>query len=146
GKDDRFDVVELNDYFYKILRRRFQSNDSIRLHHKDFLSFQSEYKYDFILSSLPYEGISAPVTRMLWKHKLSLCNPGSFIIYYKYVNFNRFRSRFEKNLVRSYLHDEKVVLRNMPPARLLTLKVERNYSNGLATSSENGSIRNAAAE
>ncbi len=145
GEEDRFDVVELNNYFYKMLRRRFRDNRTVRLFHKDFLAFQSDHKYDFVLSSLPYERISASVTRLLWEHKLSLCKPGSYIIYYKYVNFNHFRSRFEKSLVRDYLHDEKVVLLNMPPARLLTLKVQMHNSDQLASVVGNKSIRNVAA-
>ncbi len=122
-KGDHFDVVELNSYFYKILHRRFRFNGEVQLHHNDFLKFQPDRKYDFVLSSLPYEQIPTLVTRKMWERKLSFCKPGSFIIYYKYVNFNHFRSRFEKQLVRDYCHDEKIVFLNMPPARLFTLKI-----------------------
>ncbi len=121
---DRFDVVELNSYFYHLLKDRFRSNGAFRLHHQDFVSFNPGRKYDFLLSSLPYETIPAPVTRRLWKQKLRLCRPGSYIIYYKYVNFNLFRSRYEQGLVKNCLLDEKVVLLNFPPARLLTLRVD----------------------
>jgi len=120
---DHFDVVELNSYFYDILHRKFRFNGEVRLHHNDFLKFTPDRKYDFVLSSLPYERIPTLVTRKMWERKLSFCKPGSFIIYYKYVNFNHFRSRFEKQLVRDYCHDEKIIFLNMPPARLFTLKI-----------------------
>ncbi|MFO8030521.1 MAG: rRNA adenine N-6-methyltransferase family protein [Cyclonatronaceae bacterium] len=123
-KDDHFDVVELNTYFYNILRQRFRLNGEVRLHHRDFLKFSTEKKYDFVISSLPYEQIPIAVTRRMWQQKLSLCKPGSYIIYYKYVNFNFFRSRFEKRLVRDYCQDEKIVFLNMPPARLFTLRID----------------------
>lgn len=122
--DDTFDVVELNNYFYKMLKHRFSSNEDFRLHHQDFLKYRSEKKYDFVVSSLPYEQIPARITRKMWEKKLSLCKSGSYIIYYKYVNFNYIRSRYEKQLVKNFLFDEKVVLLNMPPARLLTLKIK----------------------
>ncbi len=123
-KNDRLDVVELNAYFYKILMRRFPTHNALRLHHQDFLKFETERRYDFVISSLPYEGIPSRITRLLWEHKLSLCKPDSHIIYYKYVNFNRFRSRFEKQVVRNYFKDDKIILLNMPPARLITLKID----------------------
>ncbi len=123
-KGDHFDVVELNSYFYNILHRRFRVNGEMRIYHNDFLKFEPERKYDFVISSLPYEQMPSSVTRRMWERKLSFCKPGSFIIYYKYVNFNHFRSRFEKQLVRDCCFDEKIVFLNMPPARLLTLKIE----------------------
>ncbi|MEX0680614.1 MAG: rRNA adenine N-6-methyltransferase family protein [Balneolales bacterium] len=124
GKQDRFDVVELNNYFCNILKHRFTSSSTCKIYHQDILTFQPACKYDFVLSSLPYERIPTSVTRKLWEHKLSLCKPDSFIIYYKYLNFNHFRSRFEKQLVRSNLFDEKVVFLNIPPARLMTLRID----------------------
>lgn len=123
-KGDRFDVVELNSYFYKILKRRFSTSDSIQLHHQDFLTFRPEHKYDFVISSIPYESIPAKHIRLMWEHKLSLCKPDTYIIYYKYVNFNQFRSRYEKQLVRNYCLNKKLVFLNMPPARLITLKID----------------------
>lgn len=122
--EDRFDAVELNAYFYNLLRKRFRANGDLRLHHQDFLTYSSDYKYDFVISSLPYEQIPASITRTMWEHKLSLCKPGSFIIYYKYMNFNHFRSLFEKQLVRDYCSEEKIIFLNMPPARLFTLKID----------------------
>ncbi len=135
-KGDHFDVVELNSYFFNILHRRFRFNGEVRLHHGDFLKFQPDRKYDFVISSLPYERIPIRVTRKMWERKLSYCKPGSYIIYYKYVNFNHFRSRFEKQLVRDYCHDEKIVFLNMPPARLFTLKINDPEKCGAVFSEE----------
>lgn len=133
---DRFDAVELNDYFHKILSRKFRVNGKVSLHHKDFLKFSTENRYDFIVSSLPYERIPKSITRAMWEHKLALCKPDSYIIYYKYVNFNHFRNRFEKQLVRNFSYDEKVVFLNMPPARLITLKID-NPGKGIAIMRDN---------
>ncbi len=123
-KGDHFDVVELNSYFYNILHRKFRFNGEVRLHHSDFLKFHPDRAYDFVISSLPYEQMPSRVTLKMWRHKLSLCKPGAHIIYYKYVNFNHFRSRFEKQLVREFCSDEKIVFLNMPPARLFTLTID----------------------
>ncbi len=123
-KEDHFDVVELNSYFYNILHRKFRFNGDVRLHHDDFLKFRPQRTYDFVISSLPYEQMPRSVTLKMWKHKLSLCKPGSHIIYYKYMNFNHFRNRFEKQLVRRYCSDEKIIFLNMPPARLFTLRID----------------------
>jgi phosphatidylethanolamine/phosphatidyl-N-methylethanolamine N-methyltransferase len=122
--NDHFDVVELNSYFYNILNRKFRFNGEVTLHHADFLKFHPGRTYDFVISSLPYEQMPSRVALKMWRHKLALCKPGAHIIYYKYVNFNHFRSRFEKQLVRKYCSDEKIVFLNMPPARLFTLTID----------------------
>lgn len=127
--EDHMDVVEINDHFYDMLNKKYQASN-LHIHHCDFLKFNSIHKYDYIFSSIPYEQLPSEISKQIWKRKLSLCLDGSFITYYKYVNFNRFRCKFEKEVVRKYGNDEKVVFRNMPPAKLFTLQINNLESDG----------------
>lgn len=120
--DDHLDVVELNSHFYKMIREKY-SADNLHLHNDDFLEFNTTHKYDYIFSSIPYEQLPPAVSTQIWQRKLDYCREGSYITYYKYVNFNRFRCKFEKELVSKYGLDEKVVMLNIPPAKLFTLKI-----------------------
>lgn len=128
--DDRLDVVELNPHFCHLINKKYKA-DNLHVHHCDFLQYESVDKYDYIFSSIPYEQLPSRISKEIWKRKLSLCRNGSYITYYKYVNFNRFRCKFEKELVYKYGNDEKVVLLNFPPAKLFTLKINNLESDGL---------------
>ncbi|MCH8567212.1 MAG: methyltransferase domain-containing protein [Balneolales bacterium] len=122
--EDRLDMVEINPHFCRMLRRKFKQ-PGIRVIYGDLLEFDPDAPYDYVFSSIPYESIPESVTSLMWKKKLSLCKPNGLISYYKYVNFNFFRCKFEKELVRDYCIDKTLVFRNLPPAQLFTLRVRQ---------------------
>ncbi|MEX0928786.1 MAG: rRNA adenine N-6-methyltransferase family protein [Balneolales bacterium] len=127
--DDHLDVVEINSHFYDIIKKKYQA-DNLHIHHCDFLEFETVLKYDYIFSSIPYEQLQSAISKKIWKRKLNLCLDGSYITYYKYINFNRFRCKYEKELVSKYGRDEKVVFLNLPPAKLFTLKINNRENEG----------------
>lgn len=119
---DKIDMVEINPHFCRMLRRRFK-HPGMNVHYVDLLEFSPDEPYDYIFSSIPYESIPEKVTKLMWDKKLSLCGPNGLISYYKYMNFNYFRCKYEKKLVKEYCVDKTLVFRNLPPAQLFTLKV-----------------------
>lgn len=133
---DQLDLVEINPHFTRLLRKKFPTSN-IQVYFADFLDFSPEYRYDYIFSSIPYETIPEKISRQIWEKKLDCCTEGGKITYYKYFNFNHFRSKFEKKLVRQYCIDQKLVFRNLPPAKLFTLEVA---TNGKAASFEENRI------
>lgn len=124
-KTDTLDLVEINPHFCRMLRREFR-HPKLQVHFTDLLEFSPEQPYDYIFSSIPYESIPEEISKAMWQQKLRLCKPGGLISYYKYVNFNHFRCKFEKELVAAYSIDRSFVLRNFPPAQLFTLKITRD--------------------
>ncbi|MEX1137175.1 MAG: rRNA adenine N-6-methyltransferase family protein [Balneolales bacterium] len=120
--DDHMDVIEINEHFYNMIKKNHQA-DNLHIHHCDFLKFNSIHKYDYIFSSIPYEQLSPEISKQIWKRKLSLCLDGSYITYYKYVNYKQFRCKFEKEVVHKYKNDKKIVFRNVPPAQVFTLQI-----------------------
>ncbi len=119
---DSLDLVEINPHFTRLLRRRY-NQDNIKVHYTDFLEFYPQKPYDYIFSSIPYETIPESVTELIWQKKLDLSKAGGKIMYYKYLNFNHFRCKFEKELVKECCVDKKLVFLNLPPAKLFTLQV-----------------------
>ncbi|MCC5932975.1 MAG: SAM-dependent methyltransferase [Balneolales bacterium] len=120
--EDSLDLVEINPHFCRMLRREF-SHPNMQVHYTDLLEFSPGKPYDYIFSSIPYESIPEEVSKGMWEQKLKLCKPGGFISYYKYVNFNHFRCKYEKELVSRFSIDRTFVLRNFPPAQLFTLRI-----------------------
>lgn len=121
---DHLDLVEIQKNFYEIIDDKF-SQENIAVHFGDILKFNPKRTYDYIFSSLPYENMSAGVTKAIWEKKLSLCASHAYICYFKYVKFRNFKSDFEEQVVKEYGHDKKVVLRNIPPAKLYTLQIDK---------------------
>jgi len=128
---DTLDLVEINPHFTRMLRRNFPQ-PNVQVHYTDFLEFTPDYCYDYIFSSIPYESIPEEISKKLWEKKLSCCCVNGKITYYKYFNFNHFRCKYEKNLVRDYCIDERIVFRNLPPAKLFTLLINRSNENVLS--------------
>lgn len=119
---DHFDIIERNYHFYNMMHHRFH-NGAVCVYHCDILKYEQKRTYDYIFSSLPYETIPQEICAEIWQKKLDMSHPGTIITYYKYLNFNQFRCDFEKEVVKKYLLDDKIVFRNFPPARLFTLKI-----------------------
>lgn len=124
---DHFDTVELDPGFYEEIRDQYAS-ENVHVHGMNFLNFDPDAEYDYIISSLPYDMIPLAITEEIWKKKLQLCKFGSEITYYKYYKFNIIRSPFERGVNRRYLSSEKLIWKNVPPAKVYTLKIKGTNS------------------
>lgn len=119
---DQLDIVEIHEHFYQTVNEKF-SKPNVSVFHDDILQFQPGKTYDYIFSSLPYEAMPKSLIQKIWQKKLDLCSDRAFICYFKYVSFRKFKCDFEKQLVKRYQRDKKVVLLNLPPAKLFTLEI-----------------------
>lgn len=135
---DRLDIVEIHKKFFQIVKVKYRHNDNIRVHHSDILKFQPDRQYDFIFSSLPYENMPEEITKQIWEKKLSLCSDKAFISYFKYLKFRDFKSDFEEQVVKKYGQDKKIVILNLPPAKIYTLEIDHSeIENKLAPGNAN---------
>lgn len=125
---DQLDVVEINQYFSKLISKRF-AGSNVRVHHADILHFEPDKQYDYIFSSLPYENMPEEITAKIWNKKLQLCQENAYICYFKYVSFRKFKSDFEEQIVERYKRDKKLVFLNLPPAKLFTLEIDDSWKN-----------------
>lgn len=121
---DHLDIVEIQKNFYEIIHEKF-NRENISVHYSDILNFDPNRTYDYIFSSLPYENMPKQINREIWEKKLSLCAPHAYICYFKYVKFKDFKYDFEQQVVKEYKCDKKFILRNIPPAKLYTLQVDK---------------------
>jgi phospholipid N-methyltransferase len=124
---DKLDIVEIHKKFYQIILKKYRQSN-IQAYHTDILKFQSDYQYDFIFSSLPYENMPEEISQEIWKRKLMLCAPEAFISYFKYVKFRNFKSDFEEEVVKRYGRNKKFVFLNLPPAKVYTLEINEKIN------------------
>ncbi|HLR25975.1 MAG TPA: rRNA adenine N-6-methyltransferase family protein [Fodinibius sp.] len=137
--NDSLDIVEIHKKFYQIVRDRYRQ-PNLQVHHTNILNFTPDYKYDFIFSSLPYENMDEDICRKIWQKKLRLCSKNACISYFKYVKFKNFKNDFEEEIVKAYGRDKKVVLLNLPPAKVYTLEVSHREKDGSLAVAEKSNV------
>jgi phosphatidylethanolamine/phosphatidyl-N-methylethanolamine N-methyltransferase len=147
-KDDRLDLVELNESFANHLRERFR-NDPVfqsaasraQVHVCGIESFKSEAPYDFIVSGLPFANFSAPFVDQLLNAMFGLLAPGGRLTYFEYMYMRPMRKIVsgptERNrlteldrVLNGFLSRHRMkrdsVLLNFPPAWVQHLQKEPN--------------------
>jgi len=146
-KDDRLDLVELNESFANHLRARFrdepvfQSASRAQVHVCGIETFKSDAPYDFVVSGLPFANFSAPFVEQLLNAMFGLLAPGGQLTYFEYIYMRSMRKivsgQTERNrltdldrVLDGFLSRHRVsrdsVLLNFPPAWVQHLQKEPN--------------------
>jgi len=134
GPNDELTVCELNSSFIQMLRKRFASDQTLReilprttFYEGSILDLQPEEKFDFIISTLPFNTLPPTFVEAVIQHYIGMLKPGGIFSYIEYIG-----GRTLKELSRSDAEQEKriavlrkyqanrmrrdVVVRNVPPA------------------------------
>src|SRR5687768_722804 len=135
---DRFDIVEINGEFIKVIQRRFDEEPDFRrvrdlanLIHSPLQQVPGEHVYDFMISGLPLNNFPLGLVREIFDCYRRLLKPGGVLSYFEYLAIRdlkmplvspqeRRRLRVLDNFLgrrirRHQIGCEKVFL-NMPPA------------------------------
>jgi len=98
--DDRFDLVELNETFADLLRRRFEEHADYRrvaaqstIHVCPIEEFAAEGTYDFIISGLPLNNFPPELVRRIFEAFFRLLSPGGVLSYFEYMYVRSLRRR-----------------------------------------------------
>jgi len=140
GAEHKVDVVEIMPRLASILRRRFAKEASLNIHAIDLLKFDPDYKYDLIISSLPFNSLHSVLTKALIDKIIDLAKPGAHVVFFEYKIVQKFITFFLskkvvedfKNsrsivvkFINSYQIEEQVVSCNIPPALVHYLCVNK---------------------
>ena len=148
GPEDTFDLVELNESFAGLLRKRFDTDpqwqnvsDRSELHVCPIQEFQSEAPYDYIVSGLPLNNFPADLVEEIFRVYFRLLAPAGVLSYFEYMYVRTIRKRIGKKQARerltkidetmgSYVHRHGFkcdsVLINLPPAWVQHLRNTRD--------------------
>lgn len=107
---DRFDLVELNESFAALLKKRFSTEPAwqrvasfSQVHTLPLQEFQSEAPYDFVISGLPLNNFPADLVRDIFEHYFRHLRPEGFLSYFEYQFVRTVRTRIGRSEERTRL-------------------------------------------
>ena len=143
---DRLDLVELNETFAGILRRRFETDPAYRavagqsqLHECPIQEYQADGTYDIIISGLPINNFQVELVREIFDAYFRLLAPGGVLSYFEYMYMRPMRKLISGRNTRERLNGLDAFLApvlarhrlrtswvfvNLPPAWVQHLQLE----------------------
>jgi phosphatidylethanolamine/phosphatidyl-N-methylethanolamine N-methyltransferase len=128
---DMLDVVEINPLFCERLKKKYHNNPNVSVHHVSIMEWMPDYRYDAIISSLPFNVFNAHFVEDILNQYLYLCKGNGMISFFEYMALAEIKKFFSsdsarKNLMQTlkvtsvFEHEyeiqvEKVFI-NLPPA------------------------------
>jgi phosphatidylethanolamine/phosphatidyl-N-methylethanolamine N-methyltransferase len=138
------DIFEINASFVEHLQERidreqcFQAMRSrIDLRLGNILDYKAPAKYDAILSGLPFNNFTPEDVRTFFEHFRALSKKGGTLTFFEYVGVRPLQKPFVSKerrtrvkqvaavvheFAEAYQYDQRIVLANMPPARVRHLR------------------------
>jgi phospholipid N-methyltransferase len=135
---DRLDIVEINEQFVDLLRRRFEEEplfrghkEQVRLIHAPLQELEGEGVYDYMISGLPLNNFPLALVRDIFHAYRRLLRPGGVLSYFEYLAIRRLKSlvvgrrerrhlhvlsRFLGRRIKAYEFRHQNVYLNVPPA------------------------------
>lgn len=156
GPDDCFHIVELNDRFVKLLKRRFEGEPRFRqvasqtsIFHAPVQDLQVDQPYDFLICGLPFNNFPPDLVETIFSRFVEIMRPGGSMTFFEYLwvrpfkklvaNRDRRRRVVEVGgVLRRYLdqyeHDRDHVYLNVLPAVAHYLRIEGDITARLRSS------------
>jgi len=135
---DHLDVIEIDPVMYDVLVERLREYSNVAVHCCSILDWQSDLKYDAIISTLPFNSLGVDFTQATLKHFQSLANVSCILSYVEYPIVGQvlqhfygsdrkkmFRNvqSFMQNFRAERLHDQATVYFNVPPLNVYHLSL-----------------------
>lgn len=136
---DTLDVIEIDSGLCEILKQKFADKKNITIHCKSILEFDPGYKYDFIVSGLPFNAFDYNFVKDILDKYKEIIEPNGVISYFEYIFigavkkffiFGQKKADLEKNIqlrkdfIKAYGFDRDTILVNFPPAYVYHLRIK----------------------
>ncbi len=92
--DYKVDAVEIDRAYGNILQEQFADNDRIAIHCADITQWQTDEKYDVIITSVPFTNLTKEQVKGILRSYERLLKPGGIISYVTLMLFPRLKPRF----------------------------------------------------
>lgn len=144
-RGDSLDLVELNGDFCRILEGRFLGPFRQRTPHVPVQLFEGAVEdvhldggYDFVICALPFNNFPPRLMRSILQRLVKLTRPGGELCFFEYALLRSIKSPLAtpaararirridatvRSLRRRLVSDRELVLRNVPPAYAVRLRI-----------------------
>ncbi len=135
---DRLDVIEFNPEFVKVLKEKMNDYPNVFVHCLSITDWKPDYKYDYMVSSLPFNVFDDSFVKVILNHYEDIMKPNSMISYFEYMLFPKLKKMLlsgtkKENFLKlhkvlddfrnKYEINTKKVFINFPPAYVHNLKL-----------------------
>lgn len=130
---DRLDLVEYDEKFCNILRKRFGHLPNVQIHHISITEFEPNDQYDYIYSGLPLNSFEYSFVEQVYDKFKKMIKHGGKLCYFEYMGLPKIKQAFvvgkESDNIKKVLEIKKMffegnhgkserVWLNAPPARV----------------------------
>lgn len=137
---DQLDIIELEPNFCKILEEKFGTLENIHIHCVSILDWKPAYRYDLIVSALPFNAFSPTMVKEILTKYAQLAKRHGHVAYFEYIALPWIRSFFlneqeKQTYAQSAKHlkqfrekhqkERRRVFLNIPPAYVHHLKIKK---------------------
>ena len=134
----QLDIVEINPQFCKRLEEKYADNKNVSIHACSVLEWNPPYRYDAIVSSLPFNNLPVKVVLEVSEHYRKLLKKEGVLSFYEYLGFPHLKRvahlligkkeysktlKVIKNFEEHYEVQNEIVFANVPPACVHHCKV-----------------------
>lgn len=137
---DQLDIIELEPNFCKVLQEKFGQMDNLHIHCVSILDWAPKYKYDLIVSALPFNAFPPKMVKEILDKYVQLAKRDGHVAYFEYIALPWIRSFFlnqqeKQTYAESATHlkqfrdkhkkERRRVFLNIPPAYVHHLKIKK---------------------
>ena len=121
---DILDLVEIDQGCCKILEDEFKAYQNVQTISRSVLDWKPEYKYDFIISTLPFNSFPANFVEKILGHFDEISASGCLCSYVEYVFLSKISQLFGDKKKRPQIKDRRKTLRNYRDGLLIERQCE----------------------
>jgi phospholipid N-methyltransferase len=113
-----FDMVEMNQAFCKKLRKKFKETPGAQVHEEKIENWSPNYKYDFIISGLPFNLLPPSVVQRALITFEKTIKSGGKLSFFEYIHGVFLRKKEVKDFMKRHNSKSTCAFCNLPPAQV----------------------------
>ena len=103
--EDHLDIIEINPKFCERLQKKYSNYNNVSIHVGSVLDWKPDYKYDTIVSSLPFNAFRANFVEEIYNHYEKITAPGGYVSYCEYMALPGIKKMFLTPRAKKVLQD-----------------------------------------
>jgi phospholipid N-methyltransferase len=84
NESDHLDLIEIEPLLCDELHKKFGQLKNVAIHCMDFLDWQPDYEYDYVVSTLPFNSFPPELTQKLIDHLVHVSKNGAYLGFVEY--------------------------------------------------------------